>query len=122
MMFTRGRIHHLTSIISIRAVGFTAVSLIISNCYFIKPSLLGSVVPLHARRLSTSLLSAVLTQHGLVKEVDEGELVAIRTLRKGNNFGWLFHGDKAPFSGGKKSIVVRIAHAIKRLFLLSTVL
>ena len=51
-----------------------------------------------ARMSSTTLLSTVFTHHGLVKEVDEGELVAIRTLRKGSRLDWLFHGDKVPFS------------------------
>ena len=50
------------------------------------------------RKSSTTLLSAILTHHGLVKEVDEGELPAIRTLRKGSALDWLFHGDKVPFS------------------------
>jgi len=58
-------------------------------------------MPLRARKSSTTLLSAILTHHGLVKEVDEGELPAIRTLRKGSTLDWLFHASNASFSSDK---------------------
>ena len=90
-----------------------AASRIISNCCFMKPSLLGSIVPLPARKSSTPLLSAVLTHHSLVKKVNESELATIRTLRKGDRFGRLFHKGNAFFSGGTKSVVVGMADVIK---------
>ena len=79
-----------------------AASLIVHNSRFMKPSLLVDVAPLPARRLSTSLLSAVLTHHGIIKKVDEGELAARRTLRKGRELDRLFHGGDYPSAATKK--------------------
>ena len=82
-----------------------AASLIVLNFCFMKPSLPASVAPLPAGSLSTSLLSAVLAHLGIIKEVDEGELAARRTLRKGRELGWLFHGGDTPFSTYTRVIV-----------------
>jgi len=74
-------------------------------------------MPLRARKSSTTLLSAILTHHGLVKEVDEGELPAIRTLRKGSRLDWLFHASiPSPLAMTTEAIVVGMAHAIKSYY------
>ena len=77
---------------------------------------------LPARKSITPPLSAILTQHALVEEIDEGELATMRTLRKGNNFGWLVHKGNASFTSGNKINCGGNGRWYQRLFLLSTVL
>ncbi len=50
-----------------------------------------SGMPIPTIHLGASLYSAVLAQHSLVKEVDEGGLAARRTVKKGTECDCLFH-------------------------------